>query len=393
MTMTRTTVEAMLRPPLLMVLVFLVTIPALTCIRWAVYALPLERPSVAWLKRAMLPGNALRLVGFFGAVVFSTLLLGNVVDGVLGSDEYHYWTMALLLLMTLSPIALGVVYSVSSTSTVWPEPVRLHPDLAPASSAAAACRAARRVWLLAFSQAAVVSLTVVFCAFRFAIYNEQKDPSGFFTLVGLVLTVLVGIGVGLTAVTITQNYAMCLTLLNRVRWDQIRSRQVPNSVDGAALDPLGGTRADLHQLARRIETVARRSGGNGVTYPVQHLLGVGSSRIGAFLQSSRSLERTVPAEFAEVLTALGNILVGDCRPGTHQRLARELEAFDDDGAPVQSAPRRTSRAGRIWRSMTQHAEPADKLLSTATRMLAVVLIAVLAVTGKLGLDKILEQLK
>jgi hypothetical protein len=380
-------VNLIVRPPLIVVMLFLVVLPATWCVRWALYALPLTEPSRDWVRSARHPENILRIAGFTVALCLATTLLTNIGDGIIGRDDFHYFLLTALMLLASTAVILGVYYSLTPSSKRWPGAIRLHPDMAPGSSTAAMRTATRKIWFLSCTQTGLVTISVAFCAFRISLYDPGKDPLAVFTLIGVTLAALSGVGFGSYALASAQNYAATLRLINRILHSGGPSADRP----GASMnDPLGRTRSDLHEVARRIRRMAR---GGVPSFPVQRILRHGALRIDTFPQSSRSLEATIPEDVHSTLTGVSSLLAGDCGASFYQRFGIEMGAFDAEGRPAPAGDGRTSRAGQVLASLTRHAEPTDKLLSMVIRSAALVPVVVLAVSGKIGIDKLLEVLK
>lgn len=166
---------------------------------------------------------------------------------------------------------------------------------------------------------------------------------------------------------------LCMEISEMLRPEDVENK-AENAVSeskyyGLFPDPLGHRRWELAQLSRHLVESARRLEAQQTRgfrmHPAATLMRASSRSISQFLGNERSLQESVPEDLTEILEATLALFAGHRDPTVYQGLAKQVNAFDENGNPV----------------IEQTAKPANKLAVLATHIADAVPKTVLVITS------------
>jgi hypothetical protein len=361
--------------------------PTLLCIRRSlIFIASQEYRDRSWRRKPF------TRLAFLAGVAFSIFLAAAAIHAMSREKQVTLWPFIAAVGLSLLIFSAGVAF-VRGPSRLQPAAVkpvmRISPQLGHESNGRA-----RRIFLARFwaSTSAQVVAFATMLRVSFIIVTSGESANEMRVFENLLVFATVNI-IGLQAVTfVIQLSSPTLTALSRANVLLVRAGEAKESAPWPS-DQGVKLRNDLYGFASSVARLARQLERRDPRHPGAVLYNGVVEFAHAELANASSLSGALTPEMRRLVVATSSLIIGGVEKTTYDNLIGMTATFDEGGRPAKQLQRLPGRFSRAAQAVARSAEPTDKLVTTLTKLLGLVLVLLLALAGQLTISEFLEKLK
>lgn len=361
--------------------------PALVCIRRSlIFIVSQEYRDRSWIRR---PSN---LIAFLVGAAFSVFLAGAAIQAIAHRQGITPWPFVAAVGLSFLVLMAGVAF-VRDPSRLAPvaanSEISISPQLGQHSDVKAKRIFLARFWVLRSAHGMTFVVMLPMTYFILTSGNAKDNTRALENLLVIVTVVLIGLPV---AMLVIQLFSPTLTALSRANILLLQAGEAKGPTPWPSKEGIK-MRSDLYAFASSVARLARRLERRDPSHPGAFLYRGIVDLVRTELTYASSLSGSLSSEMGTLIIAASSLIIGGVEKATYDQLIGMTETFDGSGHPAKELQRHPGRLSRAARAVARNAEPTDKLVTTFTKVLGLVLAVLLAFAGQLTISEFLKNLK